>query len=778
MSNKNILEQMTVVDKVNLLTGKGLWKTASLEHLNVKSLTMTDGTYGVRYSPDQIDDDAGWTITDFLDIVHQSADDESDKNGGSEALFGKTLPATCFPNGSSLACSWDRSLVYKMGNALADECKSLGVNILLGPGINIRRTPMSGRGYEYYSEDPIVSGEIAASLINGLQDNGVGASLKHFACNNSEFRRTEMDSIVDERTMHEIYLSGFKRAIDKSNPWTLMSSYNRLNGTQTSQSHNLLSKILREQWGYKGLVMSDWYGIKDRPASLLAGNDLAMPEVQRDKRELLAAIENHTVSMAEIDTACLRMLELIEHFDDFETCEVDFQKHHQLAQHIAEESIVLLKNDENILPLMANKVQKIAIIGKGAHYPIIQGSGCATTIPYILDRPLDEIMDVAGDNFEIHYAVGAPEDYQDNEQEIAKAVELAIQSDVAVVFVNTIIGEDGENGDRKDLAIVPTHETLINAIATKQKNLVVVLANSDAVVMNWKENCKGIIETFFSGQGVGRAVANVLFGHTNPSGKLTVSIPNSLEETPAFLHYPGEGLSHHYSEGIYVGYRYYDKRKMAPSYPFGYGLSYTEFSYQNIELSSSTINSEQSLEVKVTLKNIGDRKGKEVVQLYITHPQSELPHPPLALKGFDKIELEAGQTSTVTITLTPTEFQSYHPSIKQWIIEKGEYQIHVGGSSRHLPLTTNVSVEGTKHHLPLKEDNSLVQIIQDEIAFNRVIDLVVKKSGLERELIRSRLIDIAPQLFCGLFVALTEFLGVEVTRTELIDVLSCTNPKY
>lgn len=767
-----ILAKMTTEDKVDLLTGKGLWKTAQFQHLGVQSLTMTDGTYGVRYSPAQIDDDASWTISDFLSVVHQSSDEDGEpQKGGSEALFGQTLPATCFPNGSSLGCSWDRELVYKMGEALANECKSMGVNILLGPGINIRRTPLSGRGYEYYSEDPLISGELAASLINGMQDHGVGASLKHFACNNSEFRRTEMNSIVDERTLHEIYLSGFKRAIDKSNPWTIMSSYNRLNGEQTSQSHHLLTEILREQWGYQGLVMSDWYGIKDRPASLLAGNDLVMPEVQRDKRDLLTAIENQTVPMQAVDRACLRMLALIERFGNTPTSEVDYEAHHRLAQEIAQESLVLLKNEDAVLPLSTEKYRKVAIIGRGAHYPIIQGSGCATTVPYILDRPLDEIMDVAGEDFDIHYAVGAPDDYQQDAAEIAKAVALAQESDVAVVFVNTAIGEDGENGDRKDLNILPTHESLIKAVAEKQPNLVVVLANSDSVLMNWKDHCKGILETFFSGQGVGRAVANTLFGISNPSGKLTVTVPNSLEETPAYLHYPGEGLNHHYGEGLYVGYRYYDKRKMDPCFPFGFGLSYTNFSYQSLALSAPAISAEESLEVSVVLKNCGAVKGKEVVQLYLSHPQTELPHPPLALKAFEKVELEPGEEKTITLTLTPEEFKSYHPALQQWIIEQGEYQLLVGGSSRELPLKATVSVYGTRHRLPLKEDSSLVQVIQDEVAFNRVIDLVVGKSGLEREVVRKRLIDISPELFCGLFIALTEFLGVDVNKQELQQAL-------
>ncbi|MBM6551020.1 beta-glucosidase [Marinomonas ostreistagni] len=773
-SHETLISQMTTDEKVAFLSGKALWKTTPFAHLGIPSATMTDGTYGVRYSSEQIDDDANWTISDFLNVVHQSADDQGEQKKGSEALFGQTLPATCFPNGSALACSWDTELVYQMGQALAHECQALGVDILLGPGINLRRTPLSGRGYEYYSEDPVVSGELAAALINGMQDEGVGASLKHFACNNSEFRRTEMDSIVDARTLHELYLAGFKRAIDKSNPWTVMSSYNRLNGEQTSQSHTLLTQILREQWGYNGLVMSDWYGIKDRPASLLAGNDLSMPEVQRDKRDLLAAINEGRVPMSVVDESCARLLTLLDRLQlDQKTTKptTDFSAHHALAQQIAEESIVLLKNDEQTLPLDAKRFQRVAIIGPGAHEPVIQGSGCATTVPYVLDRPLDEIIDVAGDAFDIHFAKGVGADDQADDEALAQAVHIAQHSDVAVVFVNTAIGEDGENGDRQNLSILAAHEQLIHKVSQVAPRTVVVLSNSDAVEMPWLDQCHALLETFFAGQGVGKAVAKLLFGHANPSGKLTVTVPNCLEETPAFLHYPGEALRHHYSEGIYVGYRYYDKRKMTPRFPFGFGLSYTQFEYQALSLSHTTLAADDALTVSVTVTNSGDRAGKEVVQVYLTHPDGELAHAPVNLKAFSKVALAAGETQTVELTLSAEDFRSYHPTLEQWITEAGTYEICVGAHSRELPLRASVQALGTAHRLPLNVDSSLVQLINDERAFAQIVALVADKSGLAPEVIRERLINIAPELFCGFYIALTEFLGVDVSRQALADAL-------
>lgn len=347
-----LIAAMTAEEKVALLTGSGLWRTASLPQHGIADIVMTDGTYGVRYSSAQIDGDEKWSMDDFISVITQTADrvngEEPAAKGGSEALFSSSLPATCFPNGSSLACCWDVDLVYQMGQALGRECQQMGVGILLGPGINIRRTPLAGRGYEYYAEDPVVSGDIAAALINGLQQEGVGASLKHFAANNSEYRRTEMDSIIDERALREIYLAGFQRAIAKSRPWTVMSSYNRLNGVQTSQDPFLLTQVLRDEWGYDGVVMSDWYGIKDRPASLLAGNDLAMPETRRDKQTLLAAIHAGEVPMAVVDRACLRMLTLLDKVQRHRRpqTQADFPAHHALAQQLAAESIVLLKNDD------------------------------------------------------------------------------------------------------------------------------------------------------------------------------------------------------------------------------------------------------------------------------------------------------------------------------------------------------------------------------------------------------------------------------------------------
>ncbi|HID2078052.1 TPA: beta-glucosidase [Klebsiella oxytoca] len=772
------LAAMSIEDKVALLTGSGLWRTASLPQHGIEDIIMTDGTYGVRYSSAQIDGREKWSMDDFISVITQTADqasaEEPTAKGGSEALFSTSLPATCFPNGSSLACSWDVELVHQMGQALGRECQHMGVGILLGPGINIRRTPLAGRGYEYYAEDPVVSGDIAAALINGLQQEGVGASLKHFAANNSEYRRTEMDSIIEERALREIYLAGFQRAITKSQPWTVMSSYNRLNGVQTSQDPFLLTQVLRDEWGYDGLVMSDWYGIKDRPASLMAGNDLAMPETRRDKQTLLAAIESAEVPMAVVDRACLRMLKLLDKVQRHRRPETraDFPAHHALAQRLAGESIVLLKNEDSLLPLHPEKTPRIAVLGKPAQEPVIQGSGCATTVPYLLDRPLDEIFDLAGDDFSVSWAVGAPDDLRSDEQALAQACRVAQEADVAVIFVSTAVGEDGENGDRQDLNILPVHERLIREVAAVQPNIVVVLANSDAVVMPWLGECKALLETFFAGQGMGRAVAEILFGQRNPCGKLTVTVPNTLEETPAWLHYPGENLRHHYGEGLFVGYRYYDKRCLTPQFPFGFGLSYTRFAYDNIALSASRVGASETLTVSFDLTNCGEYAGKEIVQLYVSAPQGELIREVQSLKAFSKVALAAGECRRVSLQLPIGDLACYHPGLGDWVVTPGLWQIRVGGSSRDLPLTAEIEVDCPQRYVPLRDDNSLQQLIQQPEAFARVVKLIADKSQMPAEQVREKLIRLAPDLFCGLLIALTEFLALDIERDELNAVLT------
>ncbi|MFA1563148.1 beta-glucosidase [Aliivibrio fischeri] len=757
--DKFSLKSMSLKEKVELLNGSGLWKIPTIESLGNPEFVMTDGTYGVRYNTGQVEGGKDWCLEGFLEVVNQKADES----------YGYSESATCFPNGSSLGCSWDKELVFKMGEALAKECQYFGVNLLLGPAINIRRTPLAGRGYEYYSEDPVVSGDLAAALINGLQTNHVGACLKHFACNNSEFKRTEMDSIVDTRALREIYLHGFERAVEQSSPWALMSSYNKLNGTYTSQNSWLLDSVLREEWGYEGVVVSDWYGIKDRGSALLAGNDLAMPESEYNKKNLTLAIKDGRVTNSDLDKSCARILDMVakahpvKHAKDDQTI---FVENHKLAQKIASESIVLLKNTHHVLPLTHDKFKNIAVIGQAAQEPVFQGSGCATTAPFFVDCPLDEIINIAGNEFDISYQRGTG-----SAEELQNAIELSKKSDVAILFTNTLVGFDGENGDRENLNLIEEHEQLIKAISAVQPNIVVVLSNSDSVVMPWERNVCAIVETFFSGQGMGRAVADILFGHVNPSGKLTVTVPNSVEETPAYLTYPGENNQHQYSEGLFVGYRYYDKRNLNPLFPFGFGLSYTEFQYDNLSLSSDTMKEGDTLSLRFDITNTGDRYGKEIPQIYISAPAGNYAREKYALKAFDKIGLEARETKTITITLPWREFCYFNPKKNAWKAESGSHVISVGKSSRDLVLTATVQLKAEKLYPELHQGSTLVDLIENPQALERALDLLSNKSSLSCNDIKRKLFKIAPDLFFGIDVVFSDMLDVNINDEEISWIL-------
>ncbi|WCE28808.1 beta-glucosidase [Vibrio sp. SCSIO 43137] len=762
----DLLEAMDIKEKITLLTGNGLWQTAKIDKHNIDSLILTDGTYGVRYSTNGIDENSG-SIDDFIDVVNQDANDAFP--------FGMSLPATCFPNGCSVACSWDVDLIKQMGNALAEECKTVGVDVLLGPGINIRRTPLAGRGYEYYSEDPVLSGELAAGLINGMQKRGVAACLKHFACNNSEYKRTTMDSLVDERALREIYLAGFKRTIDKSDPWSVMSSYNRLNGVQTSHNKWLLNSVLREEWGYQGMVISDWFGVKDCPAALLAGNDLSMPETQKHKTTLLAAFEDGQITEHDLDTACHRVLSFIDKAKSGREAKftTDYSRNHKLAQQIASESIVLLKNDNNLLPLLSAKHKRIAVLGESAQLPVFQGSGCATTRPYFRDCPLDEIIELAGEHFDIKYAKGTAND-ETEQQALSYAQQIAQSSDVAIIFVNTIVGEDGENGDRENLDIIPSHQTLIESVSQVQPNIVVVLANSDAVTMPWINHACSILETFFAGQGMGGAVAQILFGHANPCGKLTVTMPHTLEETPAYLNYPGDGLSHTYGEGIFVGYRYYDKRNIEPLFPFGFGMSYTEFTYSNIQVSTLKLGQGESVTVTVDVTNVGKYAGKEIVQLYLAAPAGVYLREKQALKGFSKIHLKPAETKNVSITLEWDDFCFYHPKAKSWKATPGKHSLIVAKSSRHHQGSVDIAVEPEPYYETLNADSTLSDLIENPAALAAMLKFISSQTGMLQGKVYEELKQVASFMFFGLDMYLIEELNIKTSKEEINKILEST----
>lgn len=718
----SLVKAMTPAELGDILSGHGMWKTEANERLGIPRMVMTDGTYGVRYSIQQIDQDekGGQDFAGFLNVVNQRAKDV-------EVAWGTMKPATCFPNGSSFACSWDRALAQTLGDALGKECQQMGVHLLLGPGINIRRTPLGGRSYEYYSEDPLISGEIASGVINGLQQRGVGASLKHFACNNSEIERTSMDSVVDERALREIYLRGFERAIKQARPWTVMSSYNRLNGIQTAEHRWLLTDVLRHEWGFEGVVVADWHGVKDRPQSLLAGNDLDMPESETRKAALVAAIEEQRVPRAEAETSAIRVLEMVHrslHSEQRATL-VDHAEHHALARRMVAESIVLLKNDNQVLPLDNRSGERLLVVGSGAKTPVIQGSGCATTLPTQVDIPWDEMTKLAANGVTLNWCQG---DSLDERQAVAlrdEACAAAREADRVIVFANSEDGYDGEGSDRRTLNLQAGQDALISALAAVNDKVIVVLANPDAVVMPWLNDVAAVLETFYAGQAMGGGLADVLFGVVNPSGKLTVTFPQQIEDIPGWHSYPGESGRHLYSEGVFVGYRWYDIRRITPLFPFGFGLSYTRFAYSDIAVDRDSIRVGENITVSFTVTNTGECSGKEVCQLYSRYLHSRQKRPVQELRAFCKVELQPGESRRISFTVPVDDLRYYSTTRQQWILEEGAMQLCVGPHSRDLPLQVNVTaLNKVARYRLIARDTQPIFILENPLArgyFNRFL---------------------------------------------------------
>lgn len=732
---------LTTDEKIALLHGHGLWRSNAIPHADIPSIIMTDGAYGLRYSTTQIDAgaDAADTLAQFLNVA---------KDG----MFGTTLPATCFPNANLAACSWDPDLAYQMGTALAAECKAAGVHLLLGPGINLRRTPLAGRAFEYYSEDPILAADLAAALINGLQDHGVGASLKHFACNNSEIDRTNISSDVSERALREIYLYAFERAIARSAPWTVMSAYNLLNGTQCAENAWLLTQVLREDWGYGGLVISDWHAIKDRPAALMAGTDLDMPESPRRREALRTAIATGSVPMASLDQSTARMLHLLNRISTAKTAPADdATKHHQLAQNIATESLILLQND-GILPLPKANF-RLLIIGEGATSPTIQGSGSASTRPTRVDIPLDEIR------ARLATAIHLP--FTATPAEIA-----ACDPDAILIFATHHNSAEGEGADRHSLQLAPGQDRLISTLG-KTHRVIVALTSPDAVEMPWAGDTAAILACFYPGQGGGAALARILFGEANPCGKLTTTFPQKLSDIPGFLGYPPEALRHAYSEGIFVGYRGYDAREIAPLFPFGHGLSYTQFHYDSLTLSTEKVTETGSITAQITLTNTGDRPGKEIVQLYIRPINPALRRPLRELKAFGKIALNPDQTGTLTLSLTPRDFSHFDTSEGRFVLRGDAFVIEAAASSRDIRLSAEVQgFHQSAPQVPLRTTTAANKLLADPRAEAALLAVLCTALPMTKPQAQS-LIDNSRGSFLGIYDTLSWYIADSLPEAAL-----------
>ena len=660
----DLIKNMSLEEKAALCTGAAPWTTTPVEHLGIPELTMTDGPHGVRRAAD---------LNTFI---------------------AASLPATCFPTASCTASTWDVDLAHTMGQALAEECIALKVDLVLGPGVNMKRTPLGGRNFEYYSEDPYLAGQMAASFISGVQSKGVGTSLKHYATNNQEYQRLTISAEMDERTLREIYLPAFETAVKKAQPWTVMCAYNKLNGTFGSENHKLLVDILKNEWGLEGFVVSDWGAVHDRVVSLKGGLDLEMPGPRELRvKAVIDAVRSGELDESVLDEAVRRILGIV--FKAAETPKggsFDVGEHHALARRIAAEGMVLLKNN-GILPLKSPK--KIAVIGRAAKKAYFQGGGSSHINPTLVDVPFDELEKLAG-NAKLTYAEGYPVDESFRQDFIDEAVKNARSAEVALLYLSLPETKESEGYDRPDLDLTPQQVALIIAVCLAQPNTVVILNSGSPVVMHeWIDGPAAIVEAWMMGQAGGGAIADVLFGKVNPSGKLAETFPLKLADTPAYINYPGGNGIVRYGEGIFIGYRYYDFKQVPVQFPFGYGLSYTTFSYTNPIVSAQSFKDVDGLTISVDVTNSGKMAGKEVVQVYVHDHKSKLVRPLKELKGFIKVDLQPGETKTVTLTLDFRSFAYYHPAYKQWITEDGEFDILIGSSSTDIRITKTVSLQST-----------------------------------------------------------------------------------
>jgi len=661
---KALINQMTLEEKATLCIGVSNWSTFSIERLGIPKLTCSDGPHGLR-----------------------RVENESE-------LTEKSLPATCFPTASCSAATWNTDLLLRMGEAIAEEAKTLNVDIVLGPGVNIKRSPLGGRNFEYFSEDPFLAGELAVSFINGVQGKGVGTSLKHFAANNQETQRFSISAEVDERTLREIYLPAFEAAVKRAKPWTVMCAYNKLNGTFCSEHHELLVDILKNEWGFEGFVVSDWGAVHDRVKALNGGLDLEMPGPhERNIKAVVQAVRSGECNSQVLDETIERILRIAfkaqETTDDNAT--FDEEAHHRLAQTIASEGIVLLKNN-GILPLKAHN--QIAVIGHSAEEPYFQGGGSSHINPTKVDSPFTELRKRAG-NAELVYVEGYAEKVGPEQALIDEAVEVAKSSDIALLYVSLPATKESEGYDRKDIDLSTHQVALIKAVAEAQPKTVVILNNGSPVTMDeWIDDVSAVVEAWMMGQAGAGAIADVLYGNVNPSGKLAETFPLDLSDTPAFINWPGGAGEVHYGERIYVGYRYYDARELPVLFPFGYGLSYTTFAYSNPKVPDS-FNDVNGMVVSVDVTNTGNVTGKEVVQVYVHDRESSLARPPKELKGFVKVELEPGETKTVSVPLDFRSFAFYHPDYHRWVTEDGEFDILIGASSVDIRYSLTTTMKST-----------------------------------------------------------------------------------
>lgn len=663
MDKDRILSKMTREEKISYCTGKDFWCTKNIERLGIESIMVSDGPHGVRCQ----------------------------KGFGDMVGVNFSLPSTCFPPSVTSGSTWDRDLLKREGEAIGEEARHYGVSVVLGPGCNIKRNPLGGRNFEYFSEDPVVSGEMGGSWIQGVESTGVGTSLKHFAANNQEYKRFISDSIMDERTMREIYLSSFERAIKKGNPGTVMCSYNKINGVYSSDNKKLLTDILRKEWGWDGVVMTDWGAMNDRIEAFKAGCDLNMPggSDYMDK-EVLSAIENGTLDEKNLDKSVMRILSLVEKYKVQGEYGVDWESHHNLAREIAEKGAVLLKNEDSILPL--HESDDIVYFGYLGFIMRYQGSGSS----HINAKKVTNPMDVISSDY---YYPSTDEKGNISEKELDRAEKEAKKHNKAVIFAGLPDSYESETFDRENMNLPQGYIDLIERVSSVNPNTVVVLFGGSAIDISWEKGVKGILYMGLPGEAGGEAVKRLLFGLSNPSGKLTQTWPEKYEDYPS-LETWGK-VNAEYREGIYVGYRYFDKAGIKPCRPFGFGLSYTSFQYSDLRIDGRV--------VSFSIKNVGERKGAEVVQLYIENPNEGIYRCKRELRDFERVELDKGEEKRVSFTLNDRDFSVFDG---EWKTIGGSYIVEIGSSSRDIRLSKEIEVKGEELSMEVRQEGTWYTLLE------------------------------------------------------------------
>jgi beta-glucosidase len=689
----NRLSELTLEEKASLCLGSDFWHTAPVERLGIPRIMVSDGPHGLRAQLEEAD----------------------------HVGIGGSAPATCFPTASALGSSWNPDLFRTVGEALGRESRKLGVSVVLGPGINMKRSPLCGRNFEYVSEDPWLAGELAIAMVHGTQSQGIGTSLKHYAANNQEDDRLRVSAEVDERTLREIYLPAFERVVKLAQPWTVMCAYNRVNGIYCSEHHWLLTEVLREEWGFEGLVVSDWGAVHDRAAALRGGLDLEMPpNLGVSDAAIVAAVRDGSLYESILDESVSRVLHLVDRSQPAlsEGATFDPDDHHALARRAAQESAVLLKNDGNVLPLDPEPGSAVAVIGEFARTPRFQGAGSSQVNPTKLDVALEELQSALAGRADVQFAAGFGIGTTDNdEQLLQEAVALASGADHAMVFLGLPGDDESEGFDRTHIDLPVNQLVLLHALAEVHDRLIVVLANGGVVrVSTWDDKVAAILECWLSGQAAGGAAVDLLLGVANPSGKLAETIPVRLQDNSSYLNFPGEEGVVRYGEGIFIGYRAYDKLVQQVSYPFGFGLSYTNFRVDDVNVSVAGLVGDSDLAVTVTasVTNTGQLAGAEVVQVYVGDVVASVSRPLHELKGFVKVHLRPGETQQVSCQLDERAFAFWSQRFRQWVVESGEFTIAVGTSSRDLVATETITLDAPRLSLPLGPDSTLHEWLEDE----------------------------------------------------------------